>query len=371
MSVAAVRDRADKKRFIDFVYRHYQDDPYWVPPLRTSEWDQFNPQKNPFYQHARMELFLALRGDEVVGRIAAIDDDNHNEAHDDNIAFFGFFEATDAAVARALLERVEGWAKALGRSALRGPANPSMNDGSGFQIDAFDTSPYVMMPYNPPDYPRYMDAAGFAKVKDLYAWYYSDLPERFKRLAERVRKRYEPTVRKVDMKNYDAEVARLKKIYNEAWEQNWGFVKYTDAEFDHLASDLKLIVEPDLAIFLEIDGKLAGIALTLPDINQVLKQISGGRLLPFGIFKLLWALKVRRRAYIDRGRLPILGLMPEFRNKGLELVLIDETVRRGQALGITHGECSWVLEDNDAMNKGIAAAGAEQYKTYRLYQKPL
>ena len=168
--VRAVESRADLKRFIKYPFVKYRDDQHWVPPLLIAERQKFNPKKNPFYHHDRVELFLAKRDDEVVGRVAAIDDDNHNRTHGDNLVFFGFFEANDQMAAEALLARVEDWGRQLGRSAVRGPANPSMNDGAGFQLNAFDTDPYIMMPYNPPEYPDYAEAAGYHKVKDLYAW---------------------------------------------------------------------------------------------------------------------------------------------------------------------------------------------------------
>ena len=367
--ISHVGSRRDLRRFIDYPYRKYKGDPHWVPPLRMGEWERFNPKKNPFYEHARMDLFLAERGGNVVGRIAAIDDDLHNATHGDNLAFFGFLEAADEEVARDLLDYVETWARNLGRDALRGPANPSMNDGAGFQIDAFDTDPYVMMPSNPPEYPRYVEAAGYVKAKDLYAWFFdhetSDYT-RLHRLAERVKKRYEPVIRTPDIKrNFDAELGVVKHFYNEVWEHNWGFVKYTDAEFDHLAAELKLTVDPDVVIFLEMNGEMAGLALVLPDLNQVFKRMNG-RLLPFGFVHYL-----NRKRILTQARLPILGVVPEHRRKGLELVLIDEVIKRSRAKGYMRGECSWILEDNEEMNKGIAAAGAALYKTYRIYQKPL
>ena len=367
--VRGVGSRADLKRFINYPYQKYRNDPHWVAPLRISEWERFNPKKNPFYAHARMDLFLAERNGEVVGRVAAIDDDLHNQTHGDNLAFFGFLEAADEAVAGALLTHVETWAKDLGRSALRGPANPSMNDGAGFQIDAFDTDPYVMMPSNPPEYPQYVEHLGYHKVKDLYAWMFdhhkSDFA-RLHRLAERTKKRYPLTVRTPDVKrHFEEELGVVKHFYNEVWENNWGFVKYTDAEFDQLAAELKLIVDPDVVIFLEIGGEVAGLALVLPNLNQVFKKMNG-RLLPFG-----FAHYLNRKRIISEARLPILGVVPEHRRKGLELVLIDEVIKRTRAKGYMRGECSWILEDNSEMNKGIAAAGAELYKKYRIYQKEL
>ena len=366
--IRAATSRADRERFIKYPFARYRDEEHWVPPLLISEREQFDPKKNPFYEHARIDLFLAERDGEVVGRVAAIDDDNHNRTHDENLLFFGFFEAGDGEAAEALLARVEELARELGREAVRGPVNPSLNHSGGLLIDAFDSDPYVMMPYNPPEYPRYVEAAGYRKVKDLYAWIFESEWEirKIGRLAERVRRRHERLViRAVDMKRWDEELERFRDLYNRSWERNWGFVRYTDAEFDHLASELRLIIDPDIVLFLEVDGHVAGLAFGLPDTNQVLKRMRG-RLLPFGIFQFL-----NRKKIIDQGRLPILGLMPEYRNKGLDLVLMHEICKRSPAKGYKRGEGSWVLEDNRAMNRALETAGATLYKTYRIYQKEI
>ena len=368
LAVRSVKAKADLNKFIDYPYRKYRADPHWVPPLRMSERERFDEKKNPFFEHGRMELFLAERDGQVVGRVAGIDDDVHNETHRDNTAFFGFFEAEDAAVAQALLSQVETWAASLSRSALRGPTNPTMNDGAGFQIDAFDTDPYIMMPYNPPDYPAFAEAAGYHKIKDLYAWYLgSDVgpSERLLRLADRAAKRYNFTIRSLNMKHFNTEVERVLGFYNDVWEKNWGQTKYTPKEAKLLAKELKMIVDPEMVLMLDIDDELAGVAVGFPNANQLFKKMNG-RLLPFGIFYAFRAKKI-----MNEMRLPILGVRPEYRNKGLELALIAEFCRRGIARGYTGAECSWILEDNEAMNKGIAAAGAELYKTYRLYQKEL
>lgn len=227
MKVRPVESRADLTRFIKYPFEKYRDDPHWVPPLIFDERRKFDPRKNPFYEHARVALFLVERGGEAVGRIAAIDDDNHNAIHDENLIFFGFFEAEDQEVAETLLGRVEEWGRGLDRNAVRGPVNPSMNDGAGLQVDAFDTEPFVMMPYNPPEYPQYVEGAGYEKIKDLYAYIFErdwDVGERIGRIAKLVRRRYNPAVRTADMKNFDAELKLLKRLYNEGWVENWGFV---------------------------------------------------------------------------------------------------------------------------------------------------
>ncbi len=368
VELVKVASRRDLNRFVDYPYRKYRGDPVFVPPLRMGELDKLNEAKYPFYHNASRTLYLAQRDGRVVGRIAAIDNRAHNQQFGENVLFFGFFEADDADASTALYRAVEEEARALGREAVRGPTSPTMDDGAGFQIDAFDTRPFIMMPYNPAAYPQWAEAAGYRKVKDLYAWMVDitgGAPERLDRMAERVRRRYDVSVRPADMKHFKHEVELLKHIYTVAWEQNWGQVKATDAEFDFMANDLKLIMEPELALFLEYKGETVGVAITIPDANQVFARFNG-RLLPVGIFHLL-----NRRRIINRGRLAILGVLPEYRNKGFDVLLIAESVRRGQKLGYTGGECSWILEDNDAMNKGIAAAGATLYKTYRMYQKEL
>lgn len=367
IQIIDVHTKADKRRFINYPYTLYRDDPYWVPPLRLTEWQRFSP-KAPFFEHGRMTLFLALRAGQVVGRIAGIDDDAHNRVHQDNLAFFGFFEAEDAEVARALFAHVEAWAKALGRSALRGPTYPTMNDGAGFQINAFDTSPYVMMPHCPPSYPEYVQAAGFSKVKDLYAWMFDrEHPnyQRMLRLAERIEKKHDYTMRQLNMKDFDAELARVKHFYAEQWEDNWAHIPYTEREFDAMAQELKLLIEPCMVYFLELQGEMVGLVLGVPDANQMFKKMKG-RIFP-GILHFF-----RRRKVINQGRLIILGVAKEYRNRGLELLLIREAAEQSyHKLGYTRGECSWVLESNNGMNKGLEKAGAHLYKIYRLYQKDL
>ena len=369
IAVQAVETSEQRKNFIDYPYQKYQDDPNWVPPLRLSEAERLNPKKNPFFEHARVELYLAQRHGATVGRVALIDDDLHNKTHHDNLVFFGFFEAEDEEVAAALYAQLERRARKLGRGRIRGPVNPNLNESAGFQLNAFDTKPYILTPQSPPDYPVWTENAGFEKIKDLYAWRLNQregLNPKLRTLANRVQRKLEVRVRKLDMKRYDEEIATLLTFYNAYWENNWGEVKITEAEADLLARDFKRIVDPNLVLFLYMEGKLAGLALGYPDANQVFAKMKDGRLFPFGFIKLL-----NKNKIIDRVRLPILGVKPEFRNKGLELVLIREFYDRGVARGYLEAECSWILEDNDAINKGIEAAGGELYKTYRLYQKEM
>ena len=365
--------RKDKRAFLNYPYQHYKDHAYWIPPLRVAEQAKLNSYKNPFFQRADMKQFLARRNKEIVGRIAVINNRAHNATHLENVAFFGFFEAQDEVVAKALYAAAETYAKSLGKDALRGPVNPNMDEGAGFQVNAFDTKPFLMMPYNESCYIDYVEASGYVKAKDLFAWYV-DLQDSntalnyVQSLAKRVKRRFGDRLklRSADMQRFDEELQHLKKIYNSAWEENWGFVKQTNAEFDQLAKDLKMIVDPAIAVFVEIDGEVVGVGVALPDVNQVFEKIPNGRLLPFGFMPLL-----QRKRHIDRGRLAILGVMGEWRGKGLELTIIKQLAENAKAAGYVGGECSWVLEDNHAMNKAIAASGAELYKTYRIYEKSL
>lgn len=368
LTVEAVEGRGAVKAFVDYPYRKYRGDANWVPPLRISQLDLLDERKNPLWRHARRTLYLAKRDGRVVGRVAYIEDDEHIRIHDERIAFFGFFEADDEEVAGALLEVVEAHARSAGMVAVRGPINGTMNDGAGFQVDAFDQKPYVLMPQNPPDYPCWVERRGYVKVKDLYAYHFDNhkpISERVARIAERTAARYEVTVRPADMKRFDREVEILKRIHTAAWEHNWGNVPLSDAEVEYLANDLKLIIDPELVLFLEYRGEPVALAVVVPDLNQVLARFDG-RLLPFGIFHLL-----RRKRIIDRARLVMLGVLPEHRNKGFDLLLIHEVVKRAKARGIVEGECGWTLEDNHRINRAIEAAGGVRSKTYRIYQKGL
>lgn len=370
IEIRPVESRRDLTRFIDYAYDRNAGDPHWIPPLRLSERERLTPRKNPFFEHAGHQLLLAFRGGAVVGRIAALDDRLHNEVHGDNLASFGFFEAEGADAAKTLLDAVEAWARRLGRAGVRGPLNPSLNESAGLLIDGFDTDAVLMMPHNPPEYAAFIEAAGYAKVKDLYAWMY-DMDNGalagsgLERMAERVRARERIVIRQFEAREFDREVTRLRQLYCGAWEQNWGFVPPTEAEFRRIASELKLILDPRLAIRAEVDGAMIGCAVALPDINQALKGTSG-RLLPLGLIRLLL-----RRRYIDQARVLLLGLLPEYRTRGLYALLWLELQRRGQAAGYRRGELSWVLEDNRNINRPVEQAGARRYKTYRLYQKTI
>ena len=368
LEILAVRGGRDVRRFIDYAYTRNRSDPHWVPPLRLGERDRLNRKKNPFFSHADIELFLAVRNGGVVGRIIAVDDRLHNQTHGDNLAMFGLFESADAETARALLAQVEQWAKARGRSAVRGPINPSMNDNCGLLVDGFDTDPMLLMPHNPPEYATFIEAAGYGKVKDLYAWIYDlhqTVPETVLRIAERRRERLGLTIRPIRKKEFIRDADSLRLLYAAAWERNWGFVAPTVEEFRHIANEMKPIFEPRFAIVAEAEGRLVACAIALPDINQALRG-TDGRLFPLGLIKLLG-----RKRYVDQGRLLLVGVDPAFRAHGLFPLLLVELKRQAEGSAFKRVEFSWVLEDNHDVNRPAADAGARRYKTYRIYQKHL
>jgi GNAT superfamily N-acetyltransferase len=292
---------------------------------------------------------------------------------------FGLFETVnDYDVAEALLSTARDWVQERGMAALRGPLSFSQNHECGLLIDGFDGPPVVMMPYNPRYYIDFFEQFGLAKAMDLYAYNGdlaqfngdpSQLPPKVIRVTEKVKKRAGVTMRPVNMKDYDQEIVRAKAVYNRAWEKNWGFVPMTDAEFDQLAADLKQIIDPNLAILAEIDEEPVGVSIAIPDANQVLKHLNG-RLFPFGWVKALWYAR-----QVTGSRQMILGVIEEQRGRGIEALLMFESLKAAVIHGYQFIESSWVLENNDMMNRIVQnvgqAYGAHVYRTYRMYQMPV
>lgn len=366
--IVPVTTARQRRQFVELPYSLYAGHPHWVPPLRRDERRRLSPRHNAFLAHAEMDLWLATANGRITGRVAAIEDRRHNEAHGEAVTWFGFFEAENAETADALLAAVEQRARARGSLAVRGPANPSLNESAGLLVDCFDEAPSVLMPYNPPTYPAFVEAAGYRKLKDLLAWDIDlsvPLGDRMTRLADRAARRHRISVRTVDMRReaFARDLKILQSIYCAAWTENWGFVPPTDAEMRQLALDLRPVLDPELVLFADIDGRSVACAVAIPDVNQVLKRMNG-RLFPFGILHFL-----RRRAIVDRARLLLLGVLPELRGIGLYPLLVVEIHTRAVARGYRRGELSWTFEDNDAINAGIEAAGGRRYKTYRLYEK--
>jgi len=370
ITIRTVKTSKDKLAFIKLLWKIYKGDEYWVPPLIMDRKKVIDTKHNPFYKHSELELFLAEKGGELVGRIAAIINHNHNKEHNENIGFFGFFESiNDQEVANALFDSAKDWLKARGVTAMRGPANPSVNDDWGLLVEGFYASPVVMMPYNPRYYIPLYENYGLKKIKDLYAYLvnkYTVMSDKMLRVAEAVKGREGLTFRTINMRDFKNEVRRIQEIYNKAWMYNWGAVPMTDEEFNYLANDLKQVVVPELVLIAEVKGKPVGFALSLPDFNVVLKKIGNGKLFPFGFLKFLW---YKRK--INLIRIMVLGVIREYQKRGIDGVLYYETARRGMALGYEFGDASWVLEDNVMMNRSAELLNAQRYKTYRIYEKNL
>lgn len=371
MSVRPVRTAADLRTFIDFPYRLHRGDPMWVAPLRMDIRKLLDRAGNPFFQHGRAEYYLAERDGRVVGRIAAIRNDAHGQAwpEEAHVGFFGFFELVDdQAVADALFARAAEWLRAEGLTVMRGPASFSTNDECGLLVDGFETPPVIMNPHNPRYYQPLVERAGFVKVMDLlcYEGQGTEPPARLMEGARRLSQRYNITLRKLDMSRFDEEVEKVKEVYNSAWEKNWGFIPMTDAEIDALARALKPVVVPELIVFAEIDGKLIGMGVSIPDFNVALKHNPSGRLFPLGLLKILWY-----RRNNNRIRTLILGVKPEYRRSGADALMFEWTWKEGNKLGYDWCEASWLLETNPAIRNGMEKLGFHVYKTLRMYDKSL
>jgi hypothetical protein len=363
-------NRRQLKAFIKFPWRIYRNNPHWVPLLILDQLQFFTPLKNPYFSHSTAQLFMAFRGDEPVGRISAHENNQHIRVHKDGVGFFGFFECIeDQAVADALFDVASAWLRERGLKTMRGPVSFSVNHEVGLLLDAFDEPPLIRMTYNPPYYAGLIEGYGLQKIQDLYAYVMfesEEMPEWLHDLSDLVLEDPKLVVRTVDVRDFKNEMQRIKKIYAEAWSENWGAVPLTEKEFDRIVGELRLIYDKDLFFIAEYDGEPAGMSLVLPDMNQALKK-ANGRLFPLGLLKILW---YRRK--INAWRMPILGVRQEHRMRGIEVVLCCRTydvAKRNR--NYRKGEMSWVLESNTAANAVLKKLGARRSKTYRIYEKPL
>jgi len=373
IDVSEVSSCRDRGTFIEFPWRIYVNDPAWVPPLIIERRTFLDRKHHPFYHHGDAALFLARRGGEIVGRIMASDDPNYNSLHQTNVGCFGLFECVDDGhVAAALFHGAADWLRKKGRTEIIGPIDYSTNYVCGLLIDGFQFPPTILTAHNPPYYRDLIESCGFTKVKDWYAWWFDDPAKavtHLRRFAKRVRQDQPVTIRPANLKDLRGESRRLREIYNQAWEKNWGFVPFTEAEIEFMTSELKPLLVSEFAWIAEIGNKPVGFTLCLPDINVVLRDLNG-RLtrfgLPLGLIKLLF---YRRR--IRKARLIALGVVEKYRRAGIAELLVlrvmEETMIKR---GIT-GELSMTLEDNFMINRFLEAIGARRYKTYRIYGKKL
>jgi len=361
----------DVAEFIRFPWRVYDGDHLWVPPLIRERKAFLDPDRNPFFQHARVQLFLARESRRPVARVAAVVNDAHDHYHGERAGFFGLFEclAGAQAAAEALLGAAEAWVRERSATFLRGPVNLSTNElECGLLVEGFGSAPVFGSAYNPPYYSQLMEAAGLAKCKDLlafYRYYHPPLPPRVLRAIEassKLMSRPPVSIRSINMRELETEAVRIASIYNEAWCDNWGFVPITEAEARHLAGQLRDAILPDLSLMAEIDGQAVACFVSIPDLNQVIRPLNG-RLTPWGLLN-----AGLRRRRIDTVRVALLGVKKPYRGLGIDLRLLME-IWKQRASQRLHWELAWVLEDNHAMIRILQEIGAVAYKRYRLYQK--
>ena len=361
----------DFLNLVDYIYR---GDSAYVRPLDMELRDRLNPRKNPFFDHAEGAVFCAYRNGWCVGRITAQVDREHLERHKDSTGFFGFFDTIDdEEVAQGLLSRAENWLKGKGLKRARGPMSLNVNEEIGCLIEGFETPPYIMMPHHRPYQGALVEKAGYAKVKDLFAWKYKvgEPNVRVKRAHDEIKSLREVTYRGISLKNLQHDVELLVDVFNDSWGENWGFVPFTRREVQKMASDFRLLLMPEITRVVTIDGEPAAVALAVPNLNELVRDLHG-KLLPVGLPKLLWRLKVRGPR---TARLILLGIRKKWRNvrkyAGLSAFMYAEMNEGGRKLGIREGELGWTLEDNGRVNAGIQLMGAKIYKRYRVYDKNL
>jgi GNAT superfamily N-acetyltransferase len=370
LTIRPVRNRRDLKRFVDLPYRLHEGTP-WVPPLRLERRLFLNRKLNPYFKHGEAEYFLALRGERVVGRVSAQIDRAFNEFHQNRWGMFGFLDLEDdEEVMAALLNAAADWLRQRGCERMVGPMDFSMNEESGVLIEGHELEPLVRQPWHPPYYQRLCEGAGLDKAMDLYSWFLdiSDrkdmLPVLFE-LDERARSEHGVKIRRMSRRHLRQEMDRFAEIYNAAWSENWGFVPYSKADLDAYTVDMHLVFAREWFMVAEKDGETIAVAITLPDINQVLKKMKG-RLLPFG-----WWHFLNRNRICDRVRVGFLGVKPEHQHTGVAASLYVEHFDTAEQSRQDHGEAGWILETNEAMNRGLEAMSAEIVKKYRLYERPL
>jgi GNAT superfamily N-acetyltransferase len=368
IEILPVVSRKERDDFIKFPWRIYRDDPAWVPPLLLERKEFLDRKKHPFYLHGDAAIFLARRDGEVVGRIMASDDPRYNELQKTNLGCFGLFDCIDdVEVAAALFRAAEDWVRAKGRTKIMGPIDYSTNYVCGLLIDGFEYPPTILIAHNPPYYERLIEQYGFTKEVDWYAWWFDDFPKPLERLQRVVTGRAARTafrVRPFDRSRLVEESQRLRAVFNQAWSKNWGFVPFTEAEVEHMAKEMKLLIDPKLTMIAEVDDSPAAFLICVPDIHVILKQLNG-RLFPLGIFKLLFGLKRLKKV-----RLVALGVVEEYRRAGVAETLVFRLMDEGRRRGYT-GELSMTLEDNHQVNRFIEGLGARRYKTFRIYHKAL
>lgn len=373
IEVRAAISRREKRLFITLPWRLYNDDNHWRAPLRIERSMHLSPKQNPAFEHLECQMWLAWRNGKPVGRISAQIDQLRKHHHDDLAGYFGMLEAEDnAAVFQALTETAQDWLRERGMQHIHGPFNLTINEECGLLVEGFDTPPAVMMGHAKPYYAEQIEALGFNKAVDTLA-YWVDLKFAHPRAMQRLLARYEGRihVRAIDGKNFTRELDLIRDIFNDAWAHNWGFVPFTVNEFREVGKGLKLLLTDDLVQIAEVDGEPAAFIVGLPNLNEAIRDLNG-KLLPFGLLKLLWRLKVK---FPKTSRVPLMGVRQQYQQGPLGAALAYGVIGAMQKQLLAHGargcELSWILEDNAGMRNIIESLGGHVYKTYRIYQKTL
>ncbi len=374
VSIRRITDTKGLKDFVNVTRTVYADDPNWIQPLMMERMDALRPDKNPYFQHADVAMWVAERSGKQVGRISAQVDHLAQEKWGPNLGHFGFFEALDEDTANALLKTAEDWLKDQGMVRMQGPWSLSSAEEVGTLVDGFDTPPCVMMPHGRPSYDGWLNGHGLTKAKDMFA-YSLDLtipmPDRAMRIVKMAQKNKRVTMRPIDMKRFDEEVEIVLDIYNEAWSDNWGYVPFTEAEVAHGAKSLKPVVKPYRTYICEYDGEPVAFMLTIPDVNHKMRDING-KLLPFGWAKLAYRMLNGKE---DRCRVPLMGVRKKFQRgplgAAMSMWMIDVSRQHVEERGAYWGELGWILEDNDGMRSILEEIGCKVYKTYRVYEKAI
>lgn len=358
------------KSFIMLPFQLYKDDPNWVPPLISDQYKFFNPRLNPYYEHSEVQLFVALQDNQVVGRISAHTNTQHQKEHKEDIGFFGFFECIQSQeVAQALFDAAAKWNRSRGFARMRGPMNFSVNQELGLLIDGFDSPPMVMMRHDHPYYQELFNSSGLTKIMDLYAYLSerTEMPSRIDRLAAVIEKRSGVELRSLSKNKQQLrkDIETVFEIYTKAWEYNWGNVPMTKAEFDHIVAELLPIADPELIFIAEKHGKPVGFSLALPNYNEVLK-VMNGHINPLTLIK---AMIAKRK--ISSARVITMGLIREYQGHGIDSLFYYYSYKNGLPKGLFRGEFSWVLENNTMMIRVAEMLDATIYKTYRIYDKDI
>ena len=371
--IEVVENKKQLKEFIDFPHELYKNDPCYVPELYIGQKELlWKADNHPFFDHSDMRLFLAKRDNKVVGRIAAILNNNHIEYTRQPEGFFGFFDCENQQeTANALLNEAAKWLKGYQLKNIIGPVNQSTNNTCGLLVEGFNTPPVVMMPYNAPYYSELLENWGLQKKTDLLAYEVSKDSTQSKalNLLDRLISRLESkgiVIRSINTKDFKNEVAKIREVYNNAWDKNLGFVPMTENEFKVTAKELKMILDPRFGIVAEKEGKIIGFAIGIPDINEIQIDMPKGRLFPTGIFKLLF-----RKNKVSTLRVMMLGVLEEYRKLAIEACLYGIIIRNAEGTNITKAECSWMLEHNYLMNHAIEQINGRLYKRYRIYEKAI